>query len=53
MSVRFLNWAEWESVMPDRRTVEKARKELSFEPAVPLAEGLRRTGVWYKEHGYL
>jgi nucleoside-diphosphate-sugar epimerase len=34
-------------------TIEKARKELGFEPAVPLAEGLRRTGVWYREHGYL
>jgi nucleoside-diphosphate-sugar epimerase len=34
-------------------TVEKARQALGFEPAVPLAEGLRRTGVWYREHGYL
>jgi len=34
-------------------TVGKARQALGFEPAVPLAEGLRRTGVWYREHGYL
>ena len=33
--------------------IEKARKELGFEPAIPLAEGLRRTAVWYRENGYL
>jgi nucleoside-diphosphate-sugar epimerase len=34
-------------------TVDKARRELGFEPRVPLAEGMRRTAVWYREHGYL
>jgi nucleoside-diphosphate-sugar epimerase len=34
-------------------TVDKARRELGFEPRVPLAEGLRQTAVWYREHGYL
>jgi nucleoside-diphosphate-sugar epimerase len=34
-------------------TVEKAQRELGFEPRVPLAEGLRRTAAWYREHGYL
>jgi nucleoside-diphosphate-sugar epimerase len=34
-------------------TVDKARRELGFEPKVPLAEGLARTGAWYREHGYL
>jgi nucleoside-diphosphate-sugar epimerase len=34
-------------------SVDKARRELGFEPRVPLAEGLRQTAVWYREHGYL
>ena len=25
----------------------------AWVPRVPLAEGLRRTAVWYREHGYL
>ena len=34
---------------PQRRcpVIAKARGELAFEPVVPLAEGLRRTLVWY------
>ena len=37
---------------PQRRcpVIAKAREELGFEPEVPLAEGLRRTLVWYKDH---
>ena len=34
-------------------TVDKARRELGYEPRVPLAEGLARTGAWYREHGYI
>ncbi len=34
-------------------TTDKARRELGFEPRVPLAEGLERTAAWYTEHGYL
>jgi nucleoside-diphosphate-sugar epimerase len=34
-------------------TVDKARRELGFEPRVPLAEGLAHTAAWYKEHGYI
>ena len=34
-------------------TVDKARRELGFEPMVPLAEGLARTAAWYKAHRYL
>ena len=37
---------------PQRRSpiIAKARKELDFEPEVPLAEGLRRTLVWYRDN---
>ncbi len=34
-------------------TVDKARRELGFEPKVPLAEGLKRTADWYRENDYL
>jgi len=34
-------------------TIEKAKKELGFEPAVTLAEGLRKTAAWYGANGYL
>ena len=34
-------------------SVDKARRELGFEPRVPLAEGLARTAAWYRAHGYL
>ena len=34
-------------------TIDKAVRELGFVARVPLAEGLRRTAVWYREHGYL
>lgn len=37
---------------PQRRcpVITKAREELGFEPEVDLAEGLRRTLVWYKDN---
>jgi len=33
--------------------IDRARTELGYEPAVPLEEGLRRTLVWYREHGWI
>jgi nucleoside-diphosphate-sugar epimerase len=33
--------------------IGKIRRTLGYEPAVPLAEGLRRTAEWYRQHGYL
>ena len=33
--------------------IEKATRELGYEPAVDLSEGLRRTFEWYKAEGYL
>jgi nucleoside-diphosphate-sugar epimerase len=37
---------------PQRRCpdISKARRELGFTPAVPLADGLRRSFVWYAEN---
>ena len=34
-------------------SIEKARRELGFEPAVDLAEGMRRTEAWLREAGLL
>lgn len=33
--------------------IEKAQKELGYQPQVPLPEGLARTAQWYQEQGYL
>lgn len=33
--------------------IDKARKELGYVPKVGIDEGLRRTGEWYEQHGYL
>lgn len=33
--------------------IEKARRELGYAPRVALAEGLRRTGDWYRREGLL
>ncbi len=37
---------------PQRRcpVIEKARRELGFQPRIELEEGLRRTLEWYQEH---
>jgi nucleoside-diphosphate-sugar epimerase len=30
-------------------SIDKARRELGYEPQVPLREGIRLTGAWYRE----
>jgi 2-alkyl-3-oxoalkanoate reductase len=33
--------------------ITRAKRELGYAPQIPLDEGLRRTGEWYREMGYL
>jgi nucleoside-diphosphate-sugar epimerase len=33
--------------------IDKARRELGYQPKVDIDEGLRRTAEWYKQEGYL
>ena len=33
--------------------ISRARGELGYEPRIELEEGLRQTGKWYREMGYL
>jgi nucleoside-diphosphate-sugar epimerase len=33
--------------------IDKAKRDLGYVPRVGIDEGLRRTGQWYKENGYL
>jgi dihydroflavonol-4-reductase len=33
--------------------ISRARRELGFQPAVGLGEGIRRTLAWYREQGWL
>ncbi len=33
--------------------IDKAKRMLGYSPRVGLDEGLRRTGDWYRRHGYL
>jgi nucleoside-diphosphate-sugar epimerase len=33
--------------------IDKARRELGYDPKVGLDEGLRKTAEWYKDEGYL
>jgi 2-alkyl-3-oxoalkanoate reductase len=33
--------------------IDKAKRELGYQPKVDIDEGLRRTAQWYKEEGYL
>lgn len=33
--------------------ISKAKRELGYESKVPLLEGLKRTGKWYQENGYI
>ena len=34
-------------------SIDKARRELGYEPKVDLAEGMRRTEAWLREEGLL
>jgi nucleoside-diphosphate-sugar epimerase len=34
-------------------SIERARRELGYEPQISLDEGLRRTAAWYREQGLL
>lgn len=34
-------------------SIERARRELGYDPRVGLADGLAETGRWYREHGYI
>lgn len=34
-------------------SIDRARRELGYEPRVPLGQGLRATAGWYRDHGYL
>ena len=33
--------------------IDKAKNELGYQPAIGIDEGLKRTGEWYTENGYL
>ncbi|MDD1771697.1 MAG: NAD-dependent epimerase/dehydratase family protein [Methanomassiliicoccales archaeon] len=43
-----------ESVTSDRAySIDRARKELGYEPRYDLPEGMKETVDWYRSHGYL
>ena len=43
-----------ESTLADRVfSIEKAQKELGFEPSIDPAKGLQETVMWYKEKGWV
>lgn len=44
---REMRWPAW-TCLPDR-----ARRDLGFQPAVRLAEGLRETIGWYRKEGWI
>ena len=33
--------------------ISKAKRELGYQPKIDLDEGLKRTGEWYKQEGYI
>ena len=33
--------------------IDKAKKELGYQPKIGIDEGLKRTGKWYIDHGYI
>jgi nucleoside-diphosphate-sugar epimerase len=33
--------------------IDKAKRDLGYQPRIDLAEGLKRTAQWYKQEGYL
>jgi nucleoside-diphosphate-sugar epimerase len=39
--------ASWEM------STDRAREELGFESAIPLAQGVEQTYEWYRQHGWL
>lgn len=34
-------------------SIEKARRLLGYDPQVDVTEGIRRTALWYRDHGWL
>ena len=34
-------------------SIEKARRQLGYQPKVALTEGLAKTALWYRQHGYI
>jgi len=34
-------------------SIEKARRELGYQPKIGIEEGLQRTAQWYRDNGYL
>jgi nucleoside-diphosphate-sugar epimerase len=33
--------------------IDKAKRDIGYQPRIGIDEGLRRTGEWYMQHGYL
>jgi nucleoside-diphosphate-sugar epimerase len=33
--------------------ISRARAELGFDPRVDLRQGIQRTLLWYKQHGWI
>jgi nucleoside-diphosphate-sugar epimerase len=33
--------------------IQKAKNDIKYQPRIGIDEGLRLTGAWYKEHGYI
>ena len=33
--------------------IDRAKKELGYDPQIGLDDGLRRTGIWYRENGFI
>jgi nucleoside-diphosphate-sugar epimerase len=33
--------------------IDKAKRDLGYQPKIGLAEGLKRTAEWYRAEGYL
>ena len=33
--------------------ISKAKRELGYQPKIDLDEGLKRTGEWYRQEGYI
>ena len=43
-----------ESTLADRvLSIEKAQRELGFNPCIDPEEGLRETVLWYRENGWI